>query len=93
MSNALRSGQGAASMRARSFQCAPRSHARADDGQTPTNTFIWHPVCFELLRQNRPSRKRVERKKKNCQPTFERMDEFRETRHVFVWATSLNKKL
>jgi hypothetical protein len=92
VSNALRSGQGAASMRARSFQCAPRSHARADDGQTPTNTFIWHPVCFELLRQNRPSRKRVERKKK-LPADVERVDEFRETRHVFVWATSLNKKL
>jgi hypothetical protein len=92
VSNALRSGQGAASMRARSFQCAPRSHARADDGQTPTNTFIWHPVCFELLRQNRPSRKRVERKKK-MPADVERIDEFRETRHVFVWAISLNKKL
>jgi hypothetical protein len=79
-------------MRARSFQCAPRSHARADDGQTPTNTFIWHPTCFELLRQNRPSRKRVERKKKFA-ADVERLDEFRETRHVFVWATSLNKKL
>jgi hypothetical protein len=92
VSNALRSGQGAASMRARSFQCAPRSHARADDGQTPTNTFIWHPTCFELLRQNRPSRKRVERKKK-LQADVGEDDEFRETRHVFVWATSLNKKL
>jgi hypothetical protein len=93
VSNALRSGQGAASMRARSFQCAPRSHARADDGQTPTNTFIWHPTCFELLRQNRPSRKQRVERKKNASRRFERLDEFRETRHVFVWATSLNKKL
>jgi hypothetical protein len=83
VSNALRSGQGAASMRARSFQCAPRSHARADDGQTPTNTFIWHPTCFELLRQEPAEPKTCRKKKKIAKPTLED-DEFRETRHVFV---------
>lgn len=84
-------------MRARSFQCASRSHAHADDGPNTNEHFYLAPcpsvgdgVLFLqlLLASSRTREPKITGERKKCHTTNERIS----PRQVFfVWSTSLTK--